>query len=537
MSLFYNGNNNLKAVGVKIPMTMTEIEEYEKCVLDPKYFIKNFCKIVTLDDGLQPFRLYPYQERFIDTLHNQRWVISMQPRQMGKSQVVAAYILWYCLFNNNTESAILANKAAAAREIMSRFQLMFEYLPKFLQQGVKTWNKGDIELENGSKVFTAATTGAGLRGKSLNFVYMDEVAIVPNNVFEDFFVSTYPTLSSGKKTKIVMTSTPLGYNHFWKFWSEAENGVNGFTTVKVDYWEHPKRDKAWADEQLRILGELKYTQEVLCSFLGSSNTLIRADVVSRLPIANPIYSKDNLDIYEGPIKKDPNKKNQPHTYVMCIDTAKGTGGDYSAISVIDVTSTPYKMVAKFRDNKIAPLMFPSVIYKLARDYNDAWCLFETNASEQVPHIMYNELEYENILFVTRGKSGQEIGGGYSGRTYQMGLNMDKKVKRIGCANIKSLVEEGHIYVPDRDTISEMSTFVQVKDSFAADEGYHDDMMMTLVIFGWLSGQSFFKDLCNIDTRTVIYQSRIDAIDAETLPIGFFDNGIMSESRDREMLNF
>jgi hypothetical protein len=534
VSQFYLNNENLKATGVPISYTEEELDEFILCKQDPIYFIRNYCKIVSLDHGLILFKLYEYQVDFIKTLQDNRWVISMQPRQMGKSQVVAAYILWYCLFNGNTQSAILANKAVAAREIMSRFQLMYEYLPKFLQQGVKVWNKGNIELENGSKVFTAATTGSGLRGKTLNLVYMDETAIVPNNVFEDFFVSTYPTISSGKTTKIIMTSTPLGYNHFWKFWTEAENGINGFVPFRVRYDQHPERNKAWADEQLKILGELKFTQEVNCDFLGSSHTLIRADVVAALPMSRPIFSKDGLDVYEKAIKKDPNI-GKDHSYIMVVDTAKGTGGDYSAFTIIDVTISPYKVVGKYRDNKIAPLLFPSIIYKTAKDYNDAWVLFEINASEQVPHIMWNELEYENILFVSRTAGQQTVSAGFGGKSFSLGVTTDKRVKRIGCANFKALVEEGQLFIPDSDIIAEMTTFVQVKDSFAADDGYHDDLVMTLVLFGWLTTQAYFKDLIDIDMRKIIYQSRIDSIDAELLPIGWYSDG--TETEQEVMLNF
>ena len=535
MISFYMGNTRLKSVGVPISFTSEELDIYLRCKSDPIYFITNYCKIVSLDDGLISFDLFDYQKRFINALNDNRWVISMQPRQMGKSQVVAAYILWYCLFNDNTQSAILANKASGAREIMSRFQLMYEYLPMFLQQGVTTWNKGSIELENGSKVFTAATTGSGLRGKSLNFVYMDEMAIIPANVFEDFFISTYPTISSGKTTKIVITSTPLGYNHFWKFWTEAEQGVNGFTAVEVKYQEHPKRDQAWADEQLRVLGELKFTQEVLCSFIGSSNTLIRSDISSKMAVSKPIYSKDGLDLYEKVIKKDPSGRHKDHIYVIVVDPSKGLGADYSAFTIIDISASPYKVVGKYRDNLISPILFPSVIYKVARDYNDAWILFEINVSEQVPHIMYHELEYENILMVTRGKTGQAIGGGFSGQITRPGVQTDKKVKRIGCANIKALIEEGQLVIPDGDIIHEITTFVQVKDSYAADEGYHDDLMMTLVLFGWLSTQTYFKDMGDIDMRKIIYQERINAIEQEVLPVGFFSDG--TETEREELLNF
>lgn len=544
---YYLNNQNLKGCGAKIGYTKEEFEEYIKCKLDPIYFIKNHCKIVSLDKGLIPFNLYEYQENFINAIHNNRKVISMQPRQMGKTQTVAAYILWYTIFNATKTVAILANKGAAAREVLDRYQEMYEGIPYFLQAGVKVWNKGNITLENKSKVFTGATTGGGIRGKSVGFLYVDECAIIPNTVADAFFASTYPTISSGITTKIVMTSTPMGYNHFWKYWDEAERKVNDFIPVLVKYQDNPNRNAEWANEQLRVLGELKFNQEILCTFQGSANTLIRADVVAALAISIPIYkNEDGLMIYEKVIKRDPNllpdsyqgnreTDGKAHSYAIVVDTAKGTGGDYSAFSVIDISTSPYKVVAKYRNNKISPLLYPSVIHKIARDYNDAWVLFEINASEQVPHIMYYDLEYENMLFVSRGKEGQSISSGFGGKSYALGVTTDKKVKRIGCSNLKALIEEGQLFIPDADTISELSTFVQKKDSWAADDGYHDDMVMTLVLFAWLTTQSYFKDLTDIDMRKIIYQSRIDIIEAEALPVGMFTDG--TETGQEVLLNF
>jgi hypothetical protein len=533
--VYYLGNPQLKGVGNPIGYTEEELNEYVKCKQDPVYFITKHCKIVSLDHGLVPFELYGYQVRFIRSLEDERRVIAKMPRQMGKTQTVAAYILWYCLFNASKTVAILANKGAAAREIMSRFQLMYEYVPFFLQQGVKTWNKGDIKLENGSKVFTGATSSSGIRGKSVNFLYVDEAAIIPNNVAEEFFTSTYPTISAGKTTKIVLTSTPLGYNHFWKFWNEALTGVNEFKPVDVHYSEHPDRDDVWANKQKSLLGELKFNQEVLCSFLGSSATLIAADTIAKMFGKPIIFSKDGLDIYEKPIKGNKELGTKDHSYVMTIDTAKGVGGDYSTFSIIDASVIPYRLVGKYRNNKVSPMLFPNIIHKVARDYNNAYLLFEINATEQVPHIMYHELEYENILFVTRGSKGQAITAGFSQQSLQLGVNTDKRTKRIGCSNIKAIIEENKLEIHDNDMISELSTFIQVKDSYAADEGYHDDLAMTLVLFGWLTTQAYFKDLIDIDLRKEIYASRMESIELEQLPTGWFSDG--TEREADELLNF
>ena len=529
MSKNYNANSQLKAAGVNIPFTEDQVKEYMKCAADPIYFIETYCKIISLDHGLIDFKLYDCQKEKVKIIHDNRKVILMEGRQQGKTTTSAAYILWYTLFQESKQVAIMANKATAAREVLYRYQLMYENLPIWLQQGVTTWNKGDIELENNSKVFTAATTSSGIRGKSVNMLYVDEAAIIPNNVAEDFFTSVYPTISAGETTKILLSSTPLGYNHFWKFWNDAENGRNDFVPLYIPYTRIPGRDAKWAEQQKRQLGELKYNQEVLCTFLGSALTLVRADVIGRLSPARIIYSKDGLDVYDKPIKD--------HSYCLVADTAKGVGGDYSTFSIVDITESPYKQVAKYRDNNISPMLFPSVIYKVATEYNQAYVLLEVNSSEQVGSILYSEMEYENILFVNRNTDGQVVSGGFGGGKTQLGVNTDKKVKRIGCMNFKALIEENRLLVQDIDTIQEISTFIENnKGSYEADEGYHDDLVMTLVLFGWLTTNPYFKDLNNVNIRQIMYENRIKQIEDELTPFGFMDDGRGSQD-EQVLLNF
>jgi len=512
----YLGNANLKAIGVDLEFTEDQIQEYLKCAKDPIYFIESYCKIVTLDHGLQPFKLYDCQKNKVNIIHNNRKIILMEGRQQGKTTTSAAYILWYTLFQESKTVAILANKASAAREVLYRYQLMYENLPIWLQQGVSTWNKGDIALENGSIVFTAATSRQGIRGKSVNMLYVDETAIIPNNLAEEFFTAVYPTISAGETTKILLSSTPLGYNHFWKFWNDAKNDRNGFVPLFIPYWEIPGRDEKWAETQRKLLGELKYNQEVLCNFLGSSLTLIAADTIAQLSADQPIHSKDGLDVYE---RAEKNK-----TYVIVADTAKGVEGDYSAFQIIDVTEMPYKQVGKYRDNKISPLLYPSVIYKLAKEFNDAYVLVEINVSEQVADILYNEYEYENIIFVNRNTNGQVVSGGFGGGKTQLGVITDKKVKRIGCSNFKSMAEEKKLLIRDADTISEISTFIQKRNSYQADEGYHDDLVMPFVLFSWLTTNPYFKDLTNINIRKELYEKRIHDIEQELTPFGIINDG-------------
>jgi hypothetical protein len=523
MATSYNANANLKAAGVVVNFTQADIQEYIKCSQDPVYFVDNYCYIVTLDAGLQQFKLYDCQKEKIETIHNNRKVIIMEGRQQGKTTVAAAYILWYTLFQASKNVAILANKASTAREILSRYQLMYENLPLWMQQGVTTWNKGDVELENGSKVFTAATTAAGIRSKSVNLLYIDEAAIIPNNVAEAFFTSVYPTISAGTTSKILITSTPLGYNHFWKFWNDAEKGRNDFVPLFIPYNRIPGRDEAWAEEQRKQLGELKFTQEVLCKFLGSSLTLVDASTIAKLSPDEVIHSKDGLDLTEFPKKG--------HQYVIIADIAKGVGGDYSAFVIIDMTDAPYKMVGKYRNNRINPVLYPNVIHKVATDYNDAYVLIEINISEQVAYIMHDELMYENIIFVNRTAMGQVVSGGFGGGKVQFGVNTDKKVKRVGCHNFKAMIEENKLIVNDIDTISEISTFIEVNGQYRADEGYHDDLVMPLVLFGWLTTNSYFKELStkDVNLRKIMYEKQMRAIEEELTPFGFIDDGLMEEN--------
>ena len=523
----YNGNPNLKQIGTVISYTTEQVKEIIKCTQNPIYFIENYCQIVSLDKGLVPFKLYDCQKEKVHTILNNRKVILMEGRQQGKTITSAACILWYTLFQENKTVAILANKSSAAREVLSRYELMYEMLPIWMQQGVKTFNKGDIELENGSKVFTAATSSSGIRGKSVNWLYIDEAAIIPNNVAEDFFTSVYPTISAGQTTKILLTSTPLGYNHFWKFWNEAEQGLNGFVPMFIPYNRIPGRDDKWAEEQRAMLGELKFNQEVLCNFLGSSNTLINPDTISKMSVKPYVYSKDGLDVFVEP--------EEDHVYMLVADTSRGVGGDYSAFTVLDITSYPYSVVAKYRSNKISPLLFPNIIYKVAKDYHKAYCLIEINDNgQQVADTLYMDLEYENVFFVgSNSKSGQYLSGGFSnGAT--LGVRTTKQVKRLGCTSFKSLVEGTKLLIHDPDIINEISTFIEVRGTHKADEGYQDDLVMCLVLFSWATNESFFKDLTDSNLRKALYEDQMKQIEENLTPFGIVDTGIPEQFQPEVM---
>jgi hypothetical protein len=515
----YKGNPNLKAENVEIEFTSEQIQEYLRCKSDPVYFAMNYVKIVSLDEGLIPFEMYDFQKELISNFHNNRFNIAKLPRQTGKSTTVVSYLLHYALFNDNIRIAILANKAETARELLGRLQLSYENLPKWLQQGVGSWNKGSLELENGSKIVAASTSSSAVRGNSFNIIFLDEFAFIPNHIAEQFFSSVYPTISSGKSTKVIIISTPNGMNMFYKLWHDAERGRNGYIPLEVHWSAVPGRDAAWKEETIRNTSERQFTQEFECEFLGSVDTLIAPSKLRSMVYEDPLTSNKGLDVYEHP-EKD-------HTYMMTVDVARGTGKDYSAFIVVDITSFPYKLVAKYRDNDIKPILFPSIIDKVGRAYNYSFVLVEVNdIGEQVSNMLHFDLEYSNLLMCAmRGRAGQLVGQGFSGKKSQLGVKMSKNVKKVGCSNLKTIVEDDKVIIKDYEVISELTTFIQRNQSFEAEDGCNDDLAMCLVIFSWLIVQPYFKEMTDNDIRKRIYDEQKNQIEQDMSPFGFISDGL------------
>ena len=516
----YLGNPNLKATDVKINWTQEQLEEYAKCARDPIYFIQKYVKIVSLDRGLVPFELYDFQEEMVRTIHNNRFVIAKLPRQSGKSTTVTAYMLHYILFNQSVNVAILANKLSTARELLSRLKLAYEYLPKWLQQGVLEWNKGSIQLENGSKVLASATSSSAVRGGSYNMIFLDEFAYVPQNVAEEFFSSVYPTISSGQETKVFIVSTPHGMNLYYKLWTDATNQRNSYIPIDVHWSDVPGRDEKWKEETIANTSEEQFRTEFECDFVGSVHTLISPSKLKTLAYADPVFKNgEGFKVYAKPEEK--------HVYVITVDVSRGTGQDYSAFSVVDISSAPYKLVATFRNNTMSPMVFPNAVHVAAKQYNNAHVLVEINdMGGQVADILHGELEYEYLLSATmRGRKGQVLDGGFGSGTSQFGVRTTEVVKRTGCSILKSLVESDRLIIQDFDMIKELFAFVAKKNSFEAEVGYNDDLVMTLVLFGWLSTQPYFKDLSSLDIRKDIYQDTISKLEEEMTPFGFVDDGI------------
>ena len=515
----YLGNPNLKKVNTPVEFTKEQIIEYQKCSEDPLYFMETYMKIVSLDEGLVPFKMYDFQKHIVRTIHDNRFTICKLPRQSGKSTTTVSYLLHYALFNPNSNIAILANKSSTARDILSRVQLAYENLPKWLQQGVINWNKGNIELENKSQIVAAATSSSAIRGGSYNIIFLDEFAFVPANIAEMFFSSVYPTISSGQKTKMIIVSTPYGMNQFYKLWSDAENGRNDYVPIEVHWSEVPGRDEDWKERTIRNTSPEQFQQEFECEFLGSVNTLISPAKIKNMVFKKPKTSNAGLDVYEDPVKGK--------TYTITVDVARGVLKDYSAFIVTDVSQFPFNIVAKYRNNDIKPLLFPHTIDQVAKAYNHAHVLVETNdLGQQIAEALQFELEYDNLLMTTnRGRAGQILGAGFSGRGAGFGVKMTKQIKKIGCANIKTLIESDKIQVNDFNIVEEMSTFVRRGQSWQAEDGNTDDLMMCLVIFGWLSNQPFFKEMTDTNARQMLYDEQQHLIEQDMAPFGFVDDGI------------
>ena len=518
----YLGNPNLKKANTALDFTPEEVQEVIKCSEDPVYFIKKYIRIVSLDKGLIPFDMYHFQEEMVQKFHDNRFNIAKLPRQSGKSTIVTSYLLWYVLFNDNVNVAILANKAATAREMLQRLQLSYENLPKWLQQGILQWNRGSLELENGSKIMAASTSASAVRGMSFNVIFLDEFAFIPNHIADQFFSSVYPTISSGKSTKVIIISTPHGMNMFYKLWHDAERGSNEYVPTEVHWSEVPGRDEVWKEQTIKNTSEQQFRVEFECEFLGSVDTLISPSKLRIMPYHDPMKENRGLAVFEQAVPE--------HNYVITVDVSRGVGNDYSAFTVVDTTTIPYKMVARYKNNEIKPIILPNVVVDVAKNYNNAYILCEVNdIGGQVADIIQFDLEYENLLMAAmRGRAGQQLGQGFSGKKTQLGIKMSTAVKQVGCSNLKALIEDDKLLINDYDTIAELTTFIAKGQTFQAEEGCNDDLAMCLVIFAWMAMQPYFKEMHDNDVRQRIYESQKDMIEQDMAPFGFISDGMEDE---------
>lgn len=511
----YLGNINVKRDGVQHNFTEWEIKEYLKCSKDPVYFCKTYLKVISLDEGLVPFDLYPYQETMFDHFNKNRFSIVLACRQSGKSISSVGYIIWFACFHSEKTIAVLANKGATAREMLGRITLMLENLPFFLQPGTKALNKGSIEFSNNSRIIAAATSGSSIRGMSVNLLFLDEFAFVENA--NEFYTSTYPVISAGKDTKVIVTSTANGIgNTFHKIWEGAVQKVNEFVPFTVNWWDVPGRDEEWKRQTIANTSQLQFDQEFGNTFYGTGDTLINAETLLGFRASNPLESLEGADllIYERPIKD--------HEYIMTVDVSKGRGQDYSTFNVIDISTRPFKQVAVYRNNTISPILFPNIIYKYGNLYNDAYVVIESNdQGTLVCQGLYQDLEYENIHMESAIKADR------------IGIEMNRKVKRLGCSSAKDLLESNKLSIVDEHTIMEISTFVSKGQSFEASDGNHDDLMMNLVMFGYFCSSQYFTDMTDINLKEMMFAQKMKEIEDDVPPVGFIDDGL-DEVRQEEI---
>jgi hypothetical protein len=514
----YKGNALLKKANQNVEWSPERIQEWVKCSENPLYFIENYMMIITLNDGLKNFKPWDYQKEMIQSFVDNRYTIVTTARQAGKSTTTCGFILWYIIFHSEKTVALLANKGETAREILGKVQLAYQHLPKWLQQGVKEWNKGSFVLENNSRVIASATSASAIRGYTINLLFIDEAAHIEN--WEEFFTSVYPTISSGKESKIVLVSTPNGLNHFYSTWNNARQGKNGYNPILVNWKAVPGRDEKWKNDTLAGMNFdiEKFNQEMECEFLGSSGTLIAGWKLKELVEQTPLSQKDGMYQFKTPEKK--------RVYTIVSDVSRGKGLDYSAFQVIDVTQMPYDQVCVYRNNNITPIDYADVIYRTAKAYNDAAVLVEINdIGEQVSHSLHYDFGYENILFTENsGRAGKQVTAGFSGRTADKGIRTTKIVKSVGCSIIKLLIEQNQLIINDLRTIDELSTFSKKGTSYEAEPGKHDDLVMCLVLFAWLSDQQYFKDYTNINTLQSLREKTEEEMDQDLSPFGFVFDG-------------
>jgi len=514
----YKGNILLKKTNQNIEWTEDLVQEYVKCQQDPIYFTENYMKIISINEGLTSFHMYEYQKDMVKSFKDNRYTIVTTARQAGKSTTTCAFILWYIIFHPDKTVALLANKGDTAREILGRVQLAYQHLPKWLQQGVVEWNKGSFVLENNSRVLAAATSASAIRGYTINLLFIDEAAFIEN--WDEFFTSVYPTISSGFDSKIILVSTPNGLNHFHATWANAEQGTNGYHPILVHWTSVPGRDENWKKDTLSGMNfDLeKFDQEYNCEFLGSSGTLIAGWKLKELVAKAPVLQKEGLTQFFQP---EPNR-----VYMMVCDVSRGKGLDYSAFQLVDVTSMPYQQAAVYRNNNITPVDYADVIHRVAKAYNNASVLVEVNdIGEQVSHSLHYDFGYEHVLFTENaGRSGKRITAGFGGSNVDKGIRTTKIVKSVGCSILKLLIEQNQFIINEINTISELGTFSKKGISYEAEPGKHDDLVMCLVLFAWLSDQQYFKDYTNINTLNSLRDKTEDDMEQDMAPFGFVESG-------------
>lgn len=431
-------------------------------------------------------------------------------------------ILHYVLFNEAKKVALLANNAAGSREILERIKLAYEGLPRFLQCGVSEWNKSSVQFENKSKITAAASSSSSIRGRTVSMLYIDECAFIPR--WDLFSASVLPTLSSGITTKTILTSTPDGMNHFYYYCKGAKDGTNGFKYFEVPWYKVPSRDEKWKQETLETINfdMDKFRVEYECAFTGSSGSLISGAVLQSLKSIEPIRKSEGFSQYEEPIREA--------MYFMTCDVARGKNLDYSTIQVLRVTEDKrYKQVATYNSNTVSPIEFAGVVSNIGRLYNSCPILVEINdIGAQILDLLLIDYEYENLLYTeSRGPKGKGVSFGKS-KGSDLGVRTTTSVKSIGCSILKVLIEQDKIEINDKTTIDQLRVFSKYLNTYRAEYGHHDDLIMPLVLFSWMSADQNFISYTDsnvlMDLREQTEAEMFDNLET----FGFYSDGIQEE---------
>lgn len=501
----YNGLPYLKRANIPIQWTQEMLNEWVRCRDDIIYFAENYCSIEHVDYGIIKVQLRDYQRDMLKIMSDSRMSQHNLSRQLGKTTAVAIYLAHFVCFNEAKNVGILAHKGSMAAEVLDRTQQALELLPDFLQPGVITWNKNSIELENGCCISAFASSPDSVRGQSFALLYLDEAGFIEN--FDETWKAILPVISSGRRSKIILTSTPNGMNHWYDLWEGSLKGVSGFTPYTATWTSVKGRmyneqnifddGKEWSANQIGASSLEAFNQEHNCNFMGTSGTLISGFKLSKMTFTE-IEDSCNFYRYYDPIPG--------HKYIISVDPAEGRGQDYSSFHVIDVTKYPYEQVGVYHSNEVSPLLLPTVIMKFAMEYNDAWVYIELNSTGgTVAKTLYIDLEYENVIC----ESSKDLG-----------LKQSKVTKAIGCSTLKDLIEKDKLILHDRKTVMEFRTFVEKGVSWAALDGFHDDLVMALAVFAYLTSQSKFNDFIEVDRNVGndIFKREMDDIYNDFAPV-------------------
>lgn len=509
----YLGLPNLKRANIKTQWTQEMINEWKRCRDDVVYFAQTYCAITHIDYGVIKVQLRDYQKDMLKIMAGSRMSVSKLSRQLGKTTAVAIYLAHYVCFNKAKAVGILAHKGSMSAEVLDRTKQAIELLPDFLQPGIVEWNKGSIELDNGSSIGAYASSPDAVRGNSFSLIYIDECAFIPN--FQDAWLAIQPVISSGRHSKILITTTPNGMNHFYDIWTAAVEGKSGFVPYEAEWNSVKERlyddndifDDGWSWSSTTIFGSSvdQFRQEHRGVFSGGSGTLISGMKLAIMSHLNPINNTSETRFFKF---KEPSPERK---YIATLDSAEGRGQDYHALNIIDVTEDKWEQVAVLHSNTISHLILPDIILKYLNEYNEAPIYIELNSTGvSIAKSLYLDLEYENVI---------------CDNFNDLGMKQTKRSKAIGCSILKDLIEKDKLIINYKETISELRTFIAKGVSWAAENGSNDDLVMSLVIFAWLSNQQKFNEYINKDDHRLassIFRNELEEMNDDYSPVVILD---------------